>query len=812
MTFAHPFLLLLLLLIPLLLWGAYAWQQRMTRRLTHFSRHASRQSTRAPLQWTLLALAFASLILALAGPRWGRSEEEVLVRSRTLMVAVDVSRSMLAKDIYPSRLERAKADLVDLLDVCRGDRVGLLAFRGRANVLCPLTTDTAFLRTTVDALSIHSAPPGETHLADAIRRSLDAFEEETTAHCAILLITDGEDLDGDALALAKEAGERKIPIFTVGIGSEAGATIPDGAGVVTYEDTPVITRLKPETLRAIADASGGQYIPLATAERARTTLRAIYTRYLAQLADKETREHFELRLTDRTSLFVLVAVILLLVAGATSPGRLGRMRRKATLLLALGLPMVLAAATPRDAQHAYDDGNFAEAARLYGEVMPSADPAKQPLYAYNGALAHWKAGELEAALTALAPALEDKTFAVRAHALAGILQMALDSKEADLAKRIQRRTDAVAHFAEVLRLEPTDEARRNLARARDGLEDLRFAHRKATALERLKETPLPQLLPEMLARQRTLLTQAEATFAQTQPRVRLAQFETLSRDMTEQADRWFAVQAALPELVAQIEDEAVRNELLALSEAEQRRLDQAAAATLLHRADATPLIEGEPPLYRLWKLVADPPGLIDEAITVQTHEVEKGTPCHPDRTNLADVYALLKHFKQRFPEWAQAQLQAAAQPAPKEGETPPPPAFTEEDVRIINAATEATLPLLATVTAPQHKDAVLENLKLIREHLPRQSQNNASQQQQDPSASPQSQPQSSAGNEEQQSQPPPPTEGEQAQDEQQPEPKEPTDEEKELEALLQRAVDREREHNEEKQRYLRPLRPTARDW
>ncbi len=788
MTFATPYILFFLLLIPLALWGVLARQRLLARRLATLSRHASVRSPRQTLQFSLLACGFAALIVALAGPRWGRSEEEIILRSRTLMLAVDVSRSMLTEDIYPSRLSRAKADLVDLLDVCHGDRVGLLAFRGRANVLCPLTTDSAYLRTTIDALSPQSAPPGETNLADAINRSLAAFENETAAHCAILLITDGEDLDGNALALAKQAGERKIPIFTVGIGSEAGATIPDGRDVVKFEGEPVISRLNPATLQAIASASGGQYIPLATAERARTTLRAVYTRYLSQIADKESRERFEQSMADRSALFFIAAVLFLMGAGATSLGRLG-LRRKvaaAVLVALMCAPMTWAQPTPREAQAAYDDGQFAESARLYGAVRPAADPAKIPHYAYNEALAHWHAGDPTAALTALTPAFEDATFALRAHQLAGRLQLELDGQEPDLAKRIERRTAAIQHFTHALQLDPTDETRRNLARALEGLETLRTAHRKALALERYKEKPLPQLLPEMLATQRGLITQAHETFAQDKPRLRLAQFETLSRKVTEQADAWFAVQATLPEMLAQLQDDALRNELLARTEEEQQRLDRAAEHYLLHTADATPLEEGEPVLYAFWKMVADPPGLVDEALSVQMHEVAHKTPLHPDRTNHADVRELVTAFGQRFPEWAQAQ---------EKNED-----FTEEDVRMINQATEGTLALLNSPSAPQHGQQILDNLELIKEHLPQQKQQSQNQNQQPPP------PQSQEQNPQPQEQPP-----QEQGTEAEPQETETSDQEKELEALLQRAVDRERDHVEEKQRRLRP-RPTARDW
>ena len=147
-----------------------------------------RSTARVAVQVSLMLAGLLLLVLAAARPQWGRAELRVQERGRNLMIALDVSRSMLAADVHPNRLERAKTDLLDLLAELRGDRAGLLVFRGRANLLCPLTTDRAFLRQARWRLD-RPAPRGETDLADAIQKSLDALESAYDQNNAILLIT-----------------------------------------------------------------------------------------------------------------------------------------------------------------------------------------------------------------------------------------------------------------------------------------------------------------------------------------------------------------------------------------------------------------------------------------------------------------------------------------------------------------------------------------------------------------------------------------------------------------------------------------------
>lgn len=342
MRFVYPWLLTGLLLLPLVGLLGF-WVLRLgSRRMANFvspemqARLAPPRSTaRVAVQVSLMLAGLLLLVLAAARPQWGRAELRVQERGRNLMIALDVSRSMLAADVHPNRLERAKTDLLDLLAELRGDRAGLLVFRGRANLLCPLTTDRAFLRQALDGVSIDSAPRGETDLADAIQKSLDALESAYDQNNAILLITDGEDLAGRALATAKRAAARGIPIFTVGIGDPKGAAVPgvDGKGTLQFQGAPVVSRMEEATLEAIARATGGTYIPLATSGTASTTLGAIYRQHLTRVAAREFEEQLERRYIERYQLFLVPAILLLLGTAMLSRGRMaggGRAKRTAS--------------------------------------------------------------------------------------------------------------------------------------------------------------------------------------------------------------------------------------------------------------------------------------------------------------------------------------------------------------------------------------------------------------------------------------------------------------------------------------------------
>lgn len=325
MRFANPIFLILAAIVPIVgLWWAYlrARREKALRKITL----VVPKSSASGLQMGFVIAGLALSLFAAARPQWGRVTERVVERSRNVVVAIDVSRSMLAQDVRPNRLERAKADVADLIDSLDGDRCALVAFRRTGVVICPLTSDHAYLRSALEALDPESAPRGETDLGSAIRAALDALDPAADDHNAIIMISDGGDLRGEALKNAAAAKARGIPIFTVGIGDpKTGATIPDesGKGVQKFQGQPVKVKLESAALEAIAQASSGRYVPLATAGTAETTLGAIYRRFLRQVALMEQNEE-ESRLGERYQVFLIPGLVLLLVGAALSRGRFAR--------------------------------------------------------------------------------------------------------------------------------------------------------------------------------------------------------------------------------------------------------------------------------------------------------------------------------------------------------------------------------------------------------------------------------------------------------------------------------------------------------
>jgi len=206
------------------------------------------------------------------------------------MVGLDVSRSMLAEDVAPNRLERAKAELRDLLSYLDGDQVGLIAFAGRATVLSPLTPDFSFLRLVLDGAGPHSVARGGTRLEEPIRKALAGFQDRggqgEVSH-SILLVTDGEDHDSFPLEAAKTAAEWGVRILAIGFGDEAGSELPvtdprTGARALVRDadGNPVRSRLDGDLLREMALVTGGTYVPAGTGA---IDLESIYEHHIAHL-------------------------------------------------------------------------------------------------------------------------------------------------------------------------------------------------------------------------------------------------------------------------------------------------------------------------------------------------------------------------------------------------------------------------------------------------------------------------------------------------------------------------------------------------
>lgn len=227
---------------------------------------------RQKIKACLVLVALACLILALIGPRWGVHFEDVQRRGIDIMFCLDVSRSMLAEDVVPNRLERAKQYIRDVVEQLSGDRVGLLTFAGSGVVQCPLTIDYGTFRMVLSDVGIRSSARGGTLIGDAVRTAADSFADKIKKYKAIILITDGEDQESYPVQAASTAfSEKGIRVYTIGIGDlDEGARIPTTRNgqrtYLQYDGQEVWSKLDTRTLEEMALAGGGAYIPAGTSQ------------------------------------------------------------------------------------------------------------------------------------------------------------------------------------------------------------------------------------------------------------------------------------------------------------------------------------------------------------------------------------------------------------------------------------------------------------------------------------------------------------------------------------------------------------------
>lgn len=335
--FGEPRALLLLLLLPLLAVFLVLVRVRRRKLLARIGREdLVARLVKAPgagrwaLSVTLILVAAAFLALTLARPRWGRKVEEVRRQGVDVMVAVDVSASMLAEDVKPSRLARAREEAATLIDSLEGDRVGLVAFAGDSYVACPLTLDYAAAKIFLDVLDPSLIPVPGTALASAIRKATAAFNSREKRYKVLVLITDGEDHEPDALDAAREAAREGVVIYTLGVGSGGGSPIPireGGGGVTGYKQDRagkiVTSRLDPLKLAEVAEAAGGKFLP-ATAEG--REIREILDR-IARMERRQVGSRITITYEERYQLPLAVALIALILDAAVG-GRLFPRREK----------------------------------------------------------------------------------------------------------------------------------------------------------------------------------------------------------------------------------------------------------------------------------------------------------------------------------------------------------------------------------------------------------------------------------------------------------------------------------------------------
>lgn len=267
--------------------------------------------------WVALLLWLSALFLALAitRPQWGLVEETSQQQGLDIVIAMDLSSSMRAADLPPSRIENARRELAFLVEELKGNRIGLVGFAGSAFLFCPLTLDTDAVELFLDEMTIEAVPVPGTALGDAIRVSMETFklgDQEQSGSKVILLLTDGEDHESAPLEMAKKAAEQGIIIDTIGIGTPDGALVPDAFGGLMKDERgePVTSKLDGTVLKQMAENSGGMFLRV---DSTGDSLDA----YLERLKKRQTRNFgskTEVLRHERFLLFLGLASFLFLLA------------------------------------------------------------------------------------------------------------------------------------------------------------------------------------------------------------------------------------------------------------------------------------------------------------------------------------------------------------------------------------------------------------------------------------------------------------------------------------------------------------------
>jgi Ca-activated chloride channel homolog len=439
-TFSHPVWLLIGTLgCALLVWMWWRYDARQHRELGRFvSNHLREQLTqsvsilRRRIRRGLMLAALASLFIALAGPLLGFRWEIVSRHGNEIIFAVDTSRSMSTPDVKPDRLTRAKLAIDDFTNKLDGDAIGLVAFAGSSYLVCPITLDYGAFHESLGSLDTDTIPNPGTNISSAIHEAQIALRRRPGADKVLILITDGEDLEGDALVAAKAAAnEDGLKIFTIGVGTPNGDLIPLSTGqanAFVKDDTGnfVKSKLDENALKAIAEATGGMYAPLGIQGEG---FEAIYERGLAPMLKHDIASRQQKIYTQRYQ-WPLAASLLLLLLSLTIGNRRKIHRAKSvpaasasvstsviflSLALASTLPGHSAHASTTSAQEAYQKGDYAAAARDY-EAAAKNDPTK-PVLQFNRGTAAYRAGQFPQAAQAFqesitrAPASDPKRLA-----------------------------------------------------------------------------------------------------------------------------------------------------------------------------------------------------------------------------------------------------------------------------------------------------------------------------------------------------------------------------------------------------------------
>ena len=316
----------LLFIIPVVLIPAYTWcfwRKAKTLRILASNDMLKKINTSVSLKKQifkafLLIAAFVSIVAALTEPKWNPKPQQIKRKGRDITILLDTSRSMLAEDIKPSRLERSKIAISDLLETLKGDRVTILTFAGNSTIKCPLTQDYSFIRMVLADISTESTSRGGTMIGDAIRKATqEVFDRQSREYKDIVLITDGEDHESFPVEAAKKAATEGIRIIAIGLGDEdQGSRIPitgpNGERTfLKYKGQEVWSKVDGDTLREIVYATeGGKYLSVQPGTT--LDLGEIYEDLIASAEKRELESATMMRYDEKFQIFVALGIGLII--------------------------------------------------------------------------------------------------------------------------------------------------------------------------------------------------------------------------------------------------------------------------------------------------------------------------------------------------------------------------------------------------------------------------------------------------------------------------------------------------------------------
>jgi Ca-activated chloride channel family protein len=488
MVFGNQQILTLLVLVPvagLLLLLALRRRRRLLRAFGEWSQverllggawlgvHALRA-----VLWTG---AFALLLLVLARPQFGNVEETIIARGVDVIIAVDTSTSMLATDIKPTRLDRAKEQLADLITRLRGHRIGLISFAGAAMLQCPLTLDQTILHQTLGVMDTQAVGVPGTAIAEAVRLAVRSFDQSSPRHRVLVLLTDGEDHEGDIDKAAREAAEAQVTIYAVAIGTSGGAPVPafDAWGrSVGFKQNPdgstVVSRMATLPLLTLATATHGRAFE--TSNLGQVEINSI-ARAIDAMPQRDLEEEHVRHRAEQFQAFLLPAILLLLLEPLLLTRRWRRRRAAARALRpATAALLLLVAVLPARAEDAarvnnegvslHREGKLDEALERYHQADVAAP--NTPQVAINIGNVRYDQGHYGEAADQFSRATEapDSTLRAAAQYDLGTAQLNVaqeSARQSDLDQALRQIDESIGTLRQSLIAAPEDrEAKFNL--------------------------------------------------------------------------------------------------------------------------------------------------------------------------------------------------------------------------------------------------------------------------------------------------------------------------------------------------------------